>query len=216
MQQLDGQASENEDDSMIGGEDDSDAEDMKRLTKLEQKENEYESSADEADEQNKDAEMSEDDDDEEEGESEDQDMDASDSDSDADAGQKKKQKSGKKALRAQIEIEKNIRQKEAEMRSANGAVPTSVNDFERMLVADYDQSYLWIQYMAFMLENLDADSARRVAERAVKQVSMTAEDEKLNLWIAFMNLESKFGTTEQLQDVVKRALDVNDRRKVYL
>ena len=216
MQQLDGQASENEDDSMIGGEDDSDAEDMKRLTKLEQKENEYESSADEADEQNKDAEISEDDDDEEEGESEDQDMDASDSDSDADAGQKKKQKSGKKALRAQIEIEKNIRQKEAEMRSANGAVPTSVNDFERMLVADYDQSYLWIQYMAFMLENLDADSARRVAERAVKQVSMTAEDEKLNLWIAFMNLESKFGTTEQLQDVVKRALDVNDRRKVYL
>lgn len=216
MQQLDGQASENEDDSMIGGEDDSDAEDMKRLTKLEQKENEYESSADEADEENKDAEMSEDDDDEEEGESEDQDMDASDSDSDADAGQKKKQKSGKKALRAQIEIEKNIRQKEAEMRSANGAVPTSVNDFERMLVADYDQSYLWIQYMAFMLENLDADSARRVAERAVKQVSMTAEDEKLNLWIAFMNLESKFGTTEQLQDVVKRALDVNDRRKVYL
>ena len=216
MQQLDGQASENEDDSMIGGEDDSDAEDMKRLTKLEQKENEYESSADEADEENKDAEISEDDDDEEEGESEDQDMDASDSDSDADAGQKKKQKSGKKALRAQIEIEKNIRQKEAEMRSANGAVPTSVNDFERMLVADYDQSYLWIQYMAFMLENLDADSARRVAERAVKQVSMTAEDEKLNLWIAFMNLESKFGTTEQLQDVVKRALDVNDRRKVYL
>ena len=102
------------------------------------------------------------------------------------------------------------------MRSAEGAVPTSVNDFERMLVADYDQSYLWIQYMAFMLENLDAEAARRVAERAVKQVSMTAEDEKLNLWIAYMNLESKFGTTEQLQGVVKRALDVNDRKKVYL
>ena len=45
---------------------------------------------------------------------------------------------------------------------------------------------------------------------------MTAEDDKLNLWIAYMNLESKFGTTEQLQAVVKRALDVNDRRKVYL
>ena len=83
------------------------------------------------------------------------------------------------------------------MRSAEGAVPTSVNDFERMLVADYDQSYLWIQYMAFMLENLDAEAARRVAERAVKQVSMTAEDEKLNLWIAYMNLESKFGTTRR-------------------
>lgn len=70
--------------------------------------------------------------------------------------------------------------------------------------------------MAFMLENLDAEAARRVAERAVKQVSMTAEDDKLNLWIAFMNLESKFGTAESLQGVVRRALDVNDRKKVYL
>ena len=54
------------------------------------------------------------------------------------------------------------------MRSGEGELPKSVNDFERLLVADYDQSYLWIQYMAFMLENLDADAARRVAERAVK------------------------------------------------
>ena len=84
------------------------------------------------------------------------------------------------------------------MRSKDGVAPKTVNDFERMLVSDYDQSYLWIQYMAYMLENLDAEAARRVAERAVKQVSMTAEDEKLNLWIAYMNLESKFGTIEQL------------------
>lgn len=67
-----------------------------------------------------------------------------------------------------------------------------------------------------MLENLDAEAARRVTERAVKAVSMTAEDDKLNLWIAYMNLESKFGTEKQLQEVVKRALDVNDRRKVYI
>ena len=136
-----------------------------------------------------------------------------------DATSKKKKgqtKSGKKALRAQLDMEKTIRAKEAQMRSAEGAAPTSVNDFERLLVADYDQSYLWIQYMAFMLENLDADAARRVSERAVKQVSMTAEDDKLNLWIAYMNLESKFGTEKQLQEVVKRALDVNDRRKVYI
>ena len=82
------------------------------------------------------------------------------------------------------------------MRSKDGVAPKTVNDFERMLVSDYDQSYLWIQYMAYMLENLDAEAARRVAERAVKQVSMTAEDDKLNLWIAYMNLESKFGTIE--------------------
>jgi len=99
---------------------------------------------------------------------------------------------------------------------AGTAVPKDINDFERMLVADKDQSFLWIQYMAFMLENLDAAAARKVAERAVKSVSMVAENEKLNVWIAYMNLENNFGTTEELQAVVKRALEVNDRKKVYL
>ena len=70
--------------------------------------------------------------------------------------------------------------------------------------------------MAFMLDKLDIEAARRVAERAIKSVSMTAEDEKLNVWIAFMNLESKFGTDETLQASVRRALEVNDKKKVYL
>jgi rRNA biogenesis protein RRP5 len=101
-------------------------------------------------------------------------------------------------------MEKTIRAKEAEMRSSDGAAPKSVNDFERLLVADYDQSYMWIQYMAFMLENLDAEAARRVAERAVNKISMTAEDDKLNLWIAYMNLESKFGTEDIYKKLCKK------------
>ena len=48
--------------------------------------------------------------------------------------------------------------------------------------------------MAFMLEKLDADAARRVAERAVKSVSISNEDDKLNLWVAYMNLENNFGS----------------------
>ena len=78
------------------------------------------------------------------------------------------------------------------MRSETGAEPKSVNDFERLLVSDQDQSYLWIKYMAFMLDKLDADAARRVAERAVKSVGITAESDKLNLWIAYMNLENQY------------------------
>ena len=70
--------------------------------------------------------------------------------------------------------------------------------------------------MAFMLEQLDAAAARRVAERAVKSVSITAESDKLNIWIAFMNLENKFGTQQELLEVVKRAIEVNDRLKVYM
>lgn len=84
------------------------------------------------------------------------------------------------------------------MRSETGAEPKSVNDFERLLVSDQDQSYLWIKYMAFMLDKLDAEAARRVVERAVKSVGITAESDKLNLWIAYMNLENQYGTQETL------------------
>lgn len=76
------------------------------------------------------------------------------------------------------------------MRSATGAEPKTVNDFERLLVSDQDQSFLWIKYMAFMLDKLDIEAARRVAERAVKSVGISAESDKLNLWIAYMNLEN--------------------------
>lgn len=61
-----------------------------------------------------------------------------DDDDEEEDASKKPSKSGKKALRAQLELEKSIRAKEAEMRSKDGAVPKTVNDFERMLVSDYD------------------------------------------------------------------------------
>jgi len=67
-----------------------------------------------------------------------------------------------------------------------------------------------------MLDKLDIAAARKVCERAVKAISMTAEADKLNLWIAYMNLESQFGTNETLQEIVKRAIDVNDNQKIYL
>lgn len=63
-----------------------------------------------------------------------------------------------------------------------------------------------------MLDNLGVEAARKVAERAIKTVSMSNEEDKLNIWTAFMNLESNFGTQESLEQCTKRALDVNDRR----
>ena len=67
-----------------------------------------------------------------------------------------------------------------------------------------------------MLDNLGVDAARKVAERAVKSVSISNEQDKLNIWTAFMNLESNFGNQESLEKCTKRALEVNDRKSVYL
>ena len=65
--------------------------------------------------------------------------------------------------------------------------------------------------MAFMLDNLGIESARRVAERAVKSVTISNEEDKFNIWVAYMNLENNFGTKDTMQSVIKRALEVNDR-----
>lgn len=62
-----------------------------------------------------------------------------------------------------------------------------------------------------MLDNLGIESARRVAERAVKSVSISNEEDKFNIWVAYMNLENNFGTKDTMQSVIKRALEVNDR-----
>ena len=66
-----------------------------------------------------------------------------------------------------------------------------------------------------MLDNLGVEAARKVAERAVKSISMSNEEDKLNIWTAFMNLESNYGSQDSLQKVTMRALDVNDRKRVY-
>jgi rRNA biogenesis protein RRP5 len=52
--------------------------------------------------------------------------------------------------------------------------------------------------MAFMLDNLGIESARRVAERAVKSVSISNEEDKFNIWVAYMNLENNFGTKDTM------------------
>lgn len=121
----------------------------------------------------------------------------------------------KRSLKDRLKEEQEIRAKEKQLRSGKYE-PKSIEDFERLLVANQDQSYLWIQYIAFMLDNIDVVAARKVAERAVKSVSMTNEQDKLNIWTAFMNLESNFGSQKTLEECTRRALEVNDRKQVYL
>ena len=71
--------------------------------------------------------------------------------------------------------------------------------------------------MAYLLDSgLGIEAARKVAERGLKAIPTGEDKEKLNLWTAYMNLESNFGTQETLEAVTRRALEVNDRRLIYL
>ena len=41
------------------------------------------------------------------------------------------------------------------------------------------------------------------------------EQEKLNVWVAYLNLENMFGTDSSLQKLFSRAVQYNDPAKVY-
>ncbi|KAJ2842755.1 rRNA biogenesis protein rrp5, partial [Coemansia brasiliensis] len=84
--------------------------------------------------------------------------------------------------------------------------PRSANDFERLVIGSPDSSFVWIQFMTYYLSQSEIDQAREVAERALKTISPREEQEKMNVWVALLNLEQHFGSKESLDDVLKRAL----------
>ncbi|GFN12613.1 putative rRNA biogenesis protein RRP5 [Aspergillus tubingensis] len=96
---------------------------------------------------------------------------------------------------------------------ANG--PQSVADYERLLLGEPDSSLLWLQYMAFQLELGEVEKAREIAERALRTITIGQDSEKLNIWVAMLNLENTYGNDDTLEDVFKRACQYNDTQEVY-
>lgn len=93
--------------------------------------------------------------------------------------------------------------------------PQSADDYERLLLSEPDSSLLWLQYMAFHLELGDADQARTIGERALKSIGLGQEAEKLNVWIALLNLENAYGDDESIDAIFKRACEYNDPQDIY-
>ncbi|KZT05820.1 U3 snoRNP-associated protein Rrp5 [Laetiporus sulphureus 93-53] len=127
----------------------------------------------------------------------------SSSDEEEDKGQKKKKRKRK-------EIEQDFT---ADMHSK---VPESNADFERVLLGSPNSSYLWVQYMSFQLQISEVDKAREIARRALRTINFREEQEKLNIWIALLNLENVYGTEETLEATFKEAARYNDSKTVHL
>ncbi|KAJ9136682.1 rRNA biogenesis protein rrp5 [Pleurostoma richardsiae] len=93
--------------------------------------------------------------------------------------------------------------------------PQTASDYERLLLGEPDSSALWIAYMAFQMQVSELSKARETAERAIKTINIREETEKLNMWIAYLNLENAYGTDETTEEVFKRACQYNDEQEVY-
>ena len=122
----------------------------------------------------------------------------------SDEGIEKKRKKKKKIIEQDLTAEMQTRS------------PGSVADFERHLLASPNSSFLWIQYMSFQLQLAEIDKAREIGRRAVQAINIREEQEKLNVWIALLNLENTYGTEESLETLFKDAARHNDAKTVYL
>lgn len=123
-------------------------------------------------------------------------------------------KSRKELEQEQQSTEQQLSKLEAELMDPAGR-PDNVTAFERLLLSSPDSSFLWLQYMAFHLQATQIEQARAVAERALKTISFREEQEKLNVWVAMLNLENMYGTEESLQKVFERAIQYCEPLPVY-
>ncbi|NXB34446.1 RRP5 protein, partial [Eulacestoma nigropectus] len=125
----------------------------------------------------------------------------------------------KKQTKKEKELEKQ--KKEKELCKVEAALmdpsrqPQSADDFDRLVLGSPNSSILWLQYMAFHLQATEIEKARAVAERALKTISFREEQEKLNVWVALLNLENMYGTEETLMKVFERAVQYNEPLKVF-
>ncbi|KAI9142050.1 hypothetical protein BKA69DRAFT_1037920 [Paraphysoderma sedebokerense] len=137
----------------------------------------------------------------------------SESDSDSDSEQTALPTSLKKS---ETDKEKEIAALEKSNLQSLNRAPETHQDYERLLIGSPNSSFLWIKYMAFELKLSEVERAREIAKRALKTIHYREEVEKLNVWVAWLNLENQFGDEQSLQKVVEQAVVYNDPKTIYM
>ncbi|XP_070608916.1 protein RRP5 homolog isoform X2 [Erythrolamprus reginae] len=139
---------------------------------------------------------------------------SSDSEEENDAGSTAQKPTKKKQELEKQKAEKELSKLEAALMDPKRQ-PQTADDFDRLVLSSPDSSILWLQFMAFHLQATEIEKARAVAERALKTISFREEQEKLNVWVALLNLENMYGTEEGLMKVFERAVQYNEPLKVF-
>ena len=95
-------------------------------------------------------------------------------------------------------------------------LPESEQDFERLLVSNPTSSHLWLRYASWLLSTTEVAKARAVIRRALKSIPVHMEEERSNLWLALMNLESEYGDEDSLEAVFREAKQAMEPKQAYL
>lgn len=127
---------------------------------------------------------------------------------------KKKKLTAKERFEAARNEEARIREIEKNIADDN-VLPTSIDQFDRLVMAEPNNSRIWIQYMVFHVQATEIDRARAIARKALSAIDVREEQERLNIWVALLNMELRYGSKDAFEDTLKEALMVNEPFKVY-
>ncbi|KAI6656463.1 hypothetical protein LOD99_1259 [Oopsacas minuta] len=142
------------------------------------------------------------------------DKDASSESDTSEEGQVVKKKTKRQKRAAKRKEEESIYRAEQSLLDPNRQ-PDCAEDFDRLLLANPNSSYLWIQYIAFHLHLANVDKAREIGKKALETINFRLEEEKLNVWISLLNLENIYGTQSLLMTLFQEGLRENDPETLY-
>ena len=125
---------------------------------------------------------------------------------------KKKRISSKKKEKSNLNEEIKIR--EIEQANLNNEIKNA-QYYERLILKDHDNSLNWISYASYILDTLNLASARQIFERALKIIDIAKTKEKLNIWVAYLNLENIYGNKKTFEKIFERAKEVCDKKILY-
>uniref|UniRef100_T1IID0 S1 motif domain-containing protein n=1 Tax=Strigamia maritima TaxID=126957 RepID=T1IID0_STRMM len=93
-------------------------------------------------------------------------------------------------------------------------LPETEDEFDRLVLASPDSSLVWLQYASFHLMNVQIDKARAMCKRALSIINFREEQERLNVWVALLNLENSYGNNESFKETLQEAERNNDLLKI--
>ncbi|GAW83169.1 rRNA biogenesis protein RRP5 [Plasmodium gonderi] len=132
----------------------------------------------------------------------------------------KKDKKDKKYKKIRKEDEQTKDQPYATNRPQRGTALDRKNDqitpsdYEKLLMSEKNNSAIWISYIAYYIEKGNLEDARKIAERALKNIDIHKVEEKRNIFFCYINMECIYGN--KLRDIFKRALLCCNEKSVYI
>jgi len=118
----------------------------------------------------------------------------------ADDSAGKSKKRDKKRLKEAREAEVAAKER---ARLSGDAAPQSLEDFERAVLTAQSSSFLWIKFIAWHVSKSEVAAARAVAERALEAIHFREDNERFNVWMAYLNLENMYGEPTPAEAVAK-------------